>query len=58
MKQQIHYTTLPEKLGIQVCPFQTRWRLAQEQLLALNEWINKQFPIKKDERHRTIQAVS
>lgn len=54
MKQQIHDTILPEKIGIQVCPFSTRWRLAQEQLLALNEWIDKQFPIDKDERHRTI----
>ena len=43
-------TTLsfPKKLGIQVCPFQARWRLAHEQLLAMNEWIDKQFPIKKD----------
>lgn len=49
MKQQIHDTILPEKLGIQVCPFSTRWRLAHEQLLALNEWIDKQFPIEKDE---------
>ena len=49
MKQQIHDTILPEKLGIQVCPFSTRWRLAQEQLLALNEWIDKQFPIEKVE---------
>ena len=45
---------LAEKIGIQVCPFQTRWRLAHEQLLALNEWIDKQFPIEKYERHRTI----
>lgn len=51
MKQQIHDTILPEKLGIQVSPFQTRWRLAQEQLLVLNKWIDKQFPIEKDERH-------
>lgn len=43
-------TILPEKLGIQVRPFSTRLRLAQEQLLALNEWIDKQFPIEKDER--------
>ena len=54
MKQQIHDTILSEKLGLQVYPFQTRWRLAHEQLLALNEWIDKQFPIEKDERHRTI----
>ena len=54
MKQQIHDTILPEKLGIQVCPFSARWRLAYEQLLALNEWIDKQFPIEKYERHRTI----
>ena len=58
MKQQIHYTTLPEKLGIQVCPFQTRWRLAHEQLLALNEWVDKQFTIDENERDRTIQEVS
>ena len=54
MKQQIHDTILPEKIGIQVCPFQTRARLTHEQLLALNEWVDKQFPIEKDERHRTI----
>lgn len=54
MKQQIHDTILPEKLDIQVCPFSTKWRLAHEQLLALNEWIDKQFPIEKDERYRTI----
>lgn len=45
-----HDTILPEKLGIQVCPFSVKWRLAQEQLLALSEWIDKQFPIDKDER--------
>ena len=50
MKQLIHGTILPEKLGIQVCPFSVKWRLAQEQLLALTEWIDKQFPIDKDER--------
>lgn len=50
MKQQIHDTILSEKIGIQVCPFSTRWRLAHEQILALNEWIDKQFPIEKDER--------
>lgn len=50
MKQQIHDIILPEKIGIQVCPFSTRWRLAHEQILALNEWIDKQFPIEKDER--------
>lgn len=51
MKQQIHDTILSEKLGLQVCPFLTRLRLAHEQLLALNKWIDKQFPIEKDERH-------
>lgn len=44
MKQQIHDTILPEKLGIQVCPFSVKLRLAQEQLLVLNKWIDKQFP--------------
>lgn len=43
-------TILPEKLDIQVSPFSVKWRLAQEQLLALNEWIDKQYPIEKDER--------
>ena len=50
MKQQIHDTILSEKIGIQVCPFSTRWRLAHEQLLVLNKWIDKQFPIEIYER--------
>ena len=58
MTQQIHDTILPEKLDIQVCPFSTKWGLAHEQLLALNEWGGKQFTIEKDERDRTIQEVS